>query len=46
MEKWEEAGDRNWTNTVKHSVKEYSVVTRAVKRAAQRDGFDSAAALR
>ena len=46
MEKWEEAGDRNWTNTVKQSVKEYIVVTRAVERAAQRDGFDLAAALR
>ena len=46
MEKWEEAGDRNWTDTVKHFVKEYSVVTRAAERAAQRAGFDSAAALR
>ena len=27
MEKWEESGDRSWTNTVKHFVKEYGVVT-------------------
>ena len=46
MEKWEETGDRNWTNTVKHFVKEYGVVTQAAERAAQRAGFDSAAALR
>ena len=29
MEKWEESGDRSWTTTVKHFVKEYRVVTRA-----------------
>ena len=29
MEKWGESGDRSWTNTVKHFVKEYGVVTRA-----------------
>ena len=46
MEKWEEAGERNWTNTVKHFVKEYDVVTLAVERAAQHSGFDSVAALR
>ena len=46
MEKWEEAGERNWTNTVKHFFKEYGVVTPAAERAAQRAGFDSAAALR
>ena len=46
MQKWEEAGDRNWTNTVKHFVKEYGVVTRAAERAAQHAKFDSAAALR
>ena len=45
-EKWEEAGDRNWTNTVKHFIKEYSVVTRASELAAQRAGFDLSAALR
>ena len=45
IEKWEEAGDRDWTNTVKQFVKEYGVVTRAAERAAQRAGFDSAAAL-
>ena len=46
MEKWEETGDRNLANTVKHSVKEYGVVTRAAERAAQRAGFESAAAFR
>ena len=46
MEKWEEAGDNNWTNTVKNFVKEYGVVTWAAERAAQRAGFDSAAAFR
>ena len=45
MEKWEEAGDHNWTNTIKHFVKEYDVVTRAAERAAQRAGFDLATAL-
>ena len=46
MEKWEENGDRNWANTVKHFVKEYSVVTRAAERAVQHAGFESAAAFR
>ena len=46
MDKWEESGDRNWTNTVKHFVKEYGVVTRAAERAAQRAGFESATAFR
>ena len=46
MEKWEEAGDRNWTNTAKNFVKEYGVVNRAAERAAQRARFDSAAAFR
>ena len=46
MEKWEEGGDRNWTNTVKHFVKEYGVVTREAERAAQRVGYESATALR
>ena len=46
MEKWEEAGYRNWTNTVRHFVKEYGVVNRAAERSAQRAGFDSAAVLR
>ena len=46
MEKWEETGDLNWTNTIKHFVKEYGVVTRAAERAAQHAGFDLAAALR
>ena len=46
MEKWEKTGDRNWANTVKHFVKEYGVVTRAAERAAQRAGFESAAAFR
>ena len=46
MEKWEESGDRNWTNTVKHFIKEYGVVTRAAERAAQRAGYKSAAAFR
>ena len=31
MENWEETGDRNWTNTVKHFVKEYGVVTWAAE---------------
>ena len=44
MEKWEESGDRNWANTVKNFVKEYGVVTRATERAAQRTGYESAAA--
>ena len=46
MEKWEESGDRSWTNTVKHFVKEYEVVTRAAERAAQRAGYEYAAAFR
>ena len=46
MEKWEEIGNINWTNTVKHFVKEYGVVTRAVERAAQRAGYELAAAFR
>ena len=46
MENWEEAGDCNWTNTVKNFVKEYGVVTWAAERAAQRARFDSDAALR
>ena len=40
--KWQ----KNWTNTVKHFVKEYGVVTRAAERAAQRAGYKLAAALR
>ena len=44
MEKWEESGDRSWTTTVKISVKEYGVVTRATEQAAQRSGYESAAA--
>ena len=35
MEKWEKSGDRSWTKTVKHFVKEYRVVTRLAERAAQ-----------
>ena len=46
MEKWEETVNINWANTVKHFVKEYGVVTRASERAAQRAGFESAAAFR
>ena len=46
MEKWEESGDRSWNTTVKHFVKEYGVVTRAAERAAQRAGYESAAAFR
>ena len=46
MEKWEENGNRKWANTVKHFVKEYGVATRAAEWAAQRAGFESAAALR
>ena len=46
MEKWEESGDHNCTNTVKHFVKEYGVVNRAAERAAQRAGFNLAATLR
>ena len=45
-EKWEESGNINLTNTVKHFVKEYGVVTRAAERAAQRAGYESAAAFR
>ena len=46
IEKWEESGDRNWTNTVKYFVKEYRVVTRAAEQAAQHAGYESAAAFR
>ena len=46
MEKWDESGDRKWTNTVKHFVKEYGVATRAAERAAQPVGYESAAAFR
>ena len=46
MKKWEEIGDRRWTTTVKHFVKEYGVVTRAAERAAHRAGYESAAAFR
>ena len=46
MEKWEESGNRSWTNTVKHLVKEYGVVTRSAERAAQRAGYESAATFR
>ena len=46
MEKWEEAGDHNWTNTAKQFFKEYGVVTWAAEKAAQRAGFNSDAALR
>ena len=46
MEKWEESGDRSWTNTVKHFVKEYGVVTREAERVAQHAGYESAAAFR
>ena len=46
MEKWEESGNRKWTNTVKHFVKEYGVVTRAAERAAQQAGNKSATAFR
>ena len=46
MEKWEETGNINWAKTLKHFVKEYGVVTMASERAAQRTGFESAAAFR
>ena len=46
MEKWEKSGDRSWTATVKHFVKEYRVFTRASERAAQRAGYESTAAFR
>ena len=46
MHKYEESGNLNRTNTVKHFFKEYGVVTPAAEQAAQRAGFDSAAALR
>ena len=46
MEKCEETSDRNWAKNVKHFVKEYDVVTRAADRAAQRAGFELAAAFR
>ena len=46
MEKWEESGDRSCNTTVKHFVKEYGVVTRAAERAAQRAGYESAAAFK
>ena len=32
MEKWEESGNRSWTNTVKHLVKEYRVVNIAAEQ--------------
>ena len=38
MKKWEESGNRSWTITVKHFVKEYRVVTRAAEQAAKRAG--------
>ena len=44
MEKWEESGNINWSNTEKHFVKEYSVVTRAAERAAQCARFESTTA--
>ena len=46
MEKWEESGDRSWTSTVKHFLKEYGVVTRASEQAAQHAGYESAAVFR
>ena len=46
MEKWGECGKRSLTNTVKHFVKEYRVVTRAAEQAAQNAGYESAAAFR
>ena len=46
MEKWEENGDRDWNNTVKHFVKGYGVVDRTAERAAQCAGFESAAAFK
>ena len=46
MEKWEESGDRNWANTVKHFSKEYGVVIIGAERAAQSAGYESAAAFR
>ena len=46
MEKWEESGDISWNNKVKHFLKEYGVVTRAADRAAQRKGYEYAAAFR
>ena len=46
MEKLEDSGDRNWTTTVNHFVKEYGVVTRAAERAEQRAVYESAAAFR
>ena len=46
MEECEESGDRSWTNTVKHFVKEYGVVTIAAERAAQRAGYESSATFR
>ena len=46
MEKWEETGERNWANTIKHVAKEYGEVARTAERAAQRARFDSGAAFR
>ena len=46
MEKWEESGDRSCTTTMKHFMKDYGVVTRAAEQAAQRAGYESAAAFR
>ena len=46
MEKWEENGDQNWTNTIKHFVKAYGFVTQASERTSQHAGLDSSAALR
>ena len=46
MEKWEESGNTSWTNTLKHSVKEYGVVTRSAERAVQGAGYESSAAFR
>ena len=46
MEKWEEIGDRSWTNTEKYFVKQYGGVTIAAEWAAQSAGYESAAAFR
>ena len=46
MEKWDEIGDRNWTNTVKHFVKDSRVVIRVAEQETQSAGYESAAAFR
>ena len=45
MKKCKKEGEHNCTNTVKHFVKEYGVVTRAAERSVQRAGFYLAATL-